>query len=132
MSGFVVDTSIFIAAESGRRPGQRPAGAGRISVATLTELIVGVRRSPDSNVRAGREITLGEAREFISLPYDEPVAERMAELLASARNAGRRANAMDAIIAATALTHGLAVWTLDRDFAVLAELAPDLELVGLP
>jgi predicted nucleic acid-binding protein len=33
---------------------------------------------------------------------------------------------MDAIIAATALTHELAVWTQDDDFDVLAALAPGL------
>ncbi len=36
---------------------------------------------------------------------------------------------MDAIITATALAHDLAVWTND-DFAVLAELSPELRLDG--
>lgn len=36
--------------------------------------------------------------------------------------------AMDAIIAATALTHDLTVWAQDDDFEVLAELAPDLRV----
>jgi predicted nucleic acid-binding protein len=35
---------------------------------------------------------------------------------------------MDAIVAATALAHNLAVWTQDDDFAVLAELAPELRI----
>ncbi len=35
---------------------------------------------------------------------------------------------MDAIIAATALTHDLAIWTQDDDFAVLAELMPALRV----
>jgi predicted nucleic acid-binding protein len=35
---------------------------------------------------------------------------------------------MDAIIAATALAHDLAVWTQDDDFKVLAELAPELQV----
>ena len=35
---------------------------------------------------------------------------------------------MDAIIAATALAHDLAVWTQDGDFDVLAELAPALRV----
>ena len=34
----------------------------------------------------------------------------------------------DAVIAATALVHDLTVWTLDRDFQVLAELEPDLRI----
>jgi predicted nucleic acid-binding protein len=35
---------------------------------------------------------------------------------------------MDAIIAATALAHGLTVWTQDDDFDVLAELEPALRV----
>jgi predicted nucleic acid-binding protein len=62
------------------------------------------------------------------VPYDEPVAERLADLLAAARDRQRRAGAMDAIIAATALAHDLAVWTQDDDFDVLAELAPALRV----
>lgn len=73
-------------------------------------------------------MTLARARRFVPLPYDEIVAERLAELLAAARTQGRRAGAMDAIIAATALVHDLALWTQDDDFAVLAELAPALRV----
>jgi predicted nucleic acid-binding protein len=73
-----------------------------------------------------REATLERARRFIALPYDEGVADRLAGLLAAARDRQRRAGAMDAIIAATALAHGLAVWTQDDDFDVLAQLAPSL------
>ena len=62
------------------------------------------------------------------MPYDERVAERLADLLATARDRQRRAGAMDAIIAATALAHDLAVWTQDDDFDVLAELAPALRV----
>ena len=52
-----------------------------------------------------------------------------AELLAKARGQRRRAaGAMDAIIAATALVHDLAVWTQDDDFAVLADLEPALRV----
>jgi len=68
------------------------------------------------------------ARRFIALPYDETVADRLADLLAAARDTGRRAGAMDAIIAATALAHGLAVWTQDDDFDVLSDLAPSLRV----
>lgn len=53
---------------------------------------------------------------------------RLAELLITARRQRRRAGAMDAIIAATALTHDLAVWTQDDDFSVLAKVAPELRV----
>ncbi len=45
------------------------------------------------------------ARGFLAVPYDEPVAERLAILLSAARERKRRAGAMDAIVAATALAH---------------------------
>jgi predicted nucleic acid-binding protein len=64
----------------------------------------------------------------VALAYDEGVADRLAGILAAAREAGRRAGAMDAIIAATALNHDLTVWTQDDDFDVLAELAPELRV----
>jgi predicted nucleic acid-binding protein len=127
-AGYLADTSVFVAAEQRRPLGPPPAGDARISVATLTELLVGVRRASDERVRTLREATLRTARSFIALPYDEPVAERLADLLVKARAARRRAGAMDAIVAATALAHDLVVWTQDDDFAVLAELEPALRV----
>jgi predicted nucleic acid-binding protein len=130
MSGFLADTSIFIAAEQGRSLGESPGGDARISVATVTELLVGVHRAGDGPLRELRESTLLYARRFIALPYDAAVAERLAGLLAAARAQRRRAGAMDAIIAATALAHDLTVWTQDDDFAVLRRLAPALRVHG--
>jgi predicted nucleic acid-binding protein len=124
--GYLADTSIFIAAEQRRTIGQAPAGDARVSVATLTELIVGVRRSSAGPLRTLRETTLARARSFVAISYDEHVAERLGELLAAAKSTGRRAGAMDAIIAATAVAHGLTVWTQDSDFDVFADLMPAL------
>lgn len=128
MSGYVMDTSVFVAAEQGRPLSEPPAGDARLSVATLTELHVGVGRAKEGPLRTLREATLERARKFIALPYDEAVAVRLASLLVAARDQGRRAGAMDAIVAATALAHGLAVWTQDDDFEVLAELDPELRV----
>ncbi len=128
MSGYLADTSVFVAAEQRRSLGRPPTGEARISVATLTELGVGVRRAAGEPLRELREATLARARRFIALAYDESVAEHLADLLAAARSHGRRAGAMDAIIAATALAHDLTVWTQDDDFDVLAELAPGLRV----
>jgi predicted nucleic acid-binding protein len=127
-AGYLADTSVFIAAEQRRALGQPPPGEARISVATLTELLVGVRRAHDEPLRMLRETTLSLARSFVALPYDEPVAERLAILLSAARERKRRAGAMDAILAATALVHDLVIWTQDDDFEVLAELAPSLRV----
>ena len=128
MSGYVVDTSVFIAAEQQRPLGEPPAGEARISVATLTELGVGVRRAAGKAVLPLREMTLARAQRFIALPCDELVAQRLADLLAAAGASGRRAGVMDAMIAATALVHGLVIWTQDDDFGVLAELMPALRV----
>jgi predicted nucleic acid-binding protein len=128
LSGYLADTSVFVAAEQRRSLGSPPPGDARISVATLTELMVGVRRAPDGPLRVLREATLQRARAFIAMPYDEAVAERLADLLSAAREQRRRAGAMDAIVAATALAHDLTVWTQDDDFDVLAELAPGLQI----
>lgn len=87
-----------------------------------------MRRAEAVSLQELRRSTLARARRFIALPYDEPVAERLADLLATARAYRRRAGAMDAIIAATALAHDLTVWTQDGDFEVLAELAPALRV----
>jgi predicted nucleic acid-binding protein len=125
-SGYLADTSVFVAAEQRRSLGKPPAGEARISVATLTELGVGARRAQGEGLRTLRNTTLDRARRFIALPYDEAVADELAGLLSAAHEQRRRAGAMDAIIAATALTHNLAVWTQDDDFDVLAELSPGL------
>ena len=95
---------------------------------TLTELLVGFRTAEGTAAAALRERTLAKARAFVTVPYDEPVAEALADLLTSARAQERRAPMADAVIAATALVHDLTVWTLDRDFQVLAELEPDLRI----
>lgn len=128
MTGYLVDTSVFIAAEQRRPHRSAPAGESRISVATLTELGIGVRRADSELLLRLRRTTYARAQRFLALSYDERVAERLADLLTEARIQRRRAGAMDAIIAATALTHDLTVWTQDGDFDVLAELAPALRV----
>lgn len=129
MSGYLADTSVFVAAEQRRPLGPPPEGDARISVATLTELGVGVRMAAGEELAELRRLTFTRAQRFVALPYDELVAARLADILAEARRRKRRAGAMDAIIAATALVHDLEVWTQDDDFEVLAELDPDLRLV---
>jgi predicted nucleic acid-binding protein len=128
VSGYLADTSIFVAAEQRRPAGTPPAGEARISVATLTELGVGVRLAASPRLRELRQATLAAAARFIALPCDELVAERLAELIAVARRQRRRAGAMDSIIAATALVHDLEIWTQDDDFDTLAELSPELRV----
>lgn len=119
MNDALADTSIFLAAEQGRCIRTRPDGDVRISVVTVTELLVGVLRAPDGATRDGRQATLDVARRFIPIPYDEQVAERLAQIVGALREAQRRVNLFDAVIAATAAAHGLTVWTQDADFEVI-------------
>lgn len=128
MSGYIADTSVFVAAEQRRPLGVPPEGDARISVATLTELGVGVQMAASVELGRLRQTTLERAQRFVALPYDELVAARLADLLVEARRRQRRAGAMDAIIAATALVHDLDVWTQDNDFDVLAELDSKLRV----
>ncbi|MGB6426107.1 MAG: PIN domain-containing protein [Solirubrobacterales bacterium] len=128
MSGYLADTSIFIAAEQGRPLGNPPTGEARISVVTVSELLLGVHRAHGTQLRQVREETLARARAFVALAYDEPSAEYFAGLVAGLRQGKRRALVMDAIIAATALAHDLAIWSADDDFRALAEIEPRLRI----
>lgn len=127
-SGYVQDTSVFIAAEQERPLDDPPSGPAHVSVATITELSIGVHRAEPGTQRTVREATLRRVGSFIALPYDEDVALKLGELLAAVRTRRRSAGAMDAIVAATALTHDLSIWTQDDDFDVLADLAPELRV----
>ncbi|MEJ7764348.1 MAG: hypothetical protein WKF86_02535 [Acidimicrobiales bacterium] len=68
MSGYLLDASVFIAAEQRRPIGPPPAGEARISVATLTELGVGVRRAEEPRLRELRKATMARALRFVALP----------------------------------------------------------------
>jgi toxin FitB len=89
-----------------------------ISVLTLGELQKGVRLLADGRRRktlsAWLDTTLPAWFEDRVLVIDAPVAERWAELLAQAR---RPLPAIDSLLAATALRHGLGLATRNvRDF----------------
>jgi predicted nucleic acid-binding protein len=114
----VLDTSVFIAEEQERplRAEQLPDEAA-ISVVTLAELELGIHMATSDDVRARRLATLGAVRAtYVALIVDEAVAAAFAELVATARKAGRRMKVQDAWIAATAKAHGAAVYTQDAGF----------------
>lgn len=88
-----------------------------VSVVTLAELNLGVHLARSEDVRARRLETVSAVRAtYIALPIDEDVASAFAELVARARNAGRRPRVQDAWIAATARAHDAAIYTQDSDF----------------
>ncbi len=125
----VLDTSFFIAAESGRALGMLPPDAETaVSVMTVAELRLGVLRADDPMIRARRLSSLEVARrDHEALPVDEAVADAFAELCAEVRAAGRNPRVVDALIAATALVHRAAVATQDTDFDEL----PGVEVIHL-
>jgi predicted nucleic acid-binding protein len=123
----VLDTSVFIARERDRRlDGDRLPDEGAVSVVTLAELNLGVHLARSEDARARRLATVSAvSATYIALPIDEDVAAAFAELVASARKAGRRPKVQDAWIAATARAHGAAIYTQDSDFDGL----PGIEVI---
>lgn len=112
----LLDTSVFIAPKAGR-PLEGLPDEPAVSVITLGELHLGVLRAKNGETRARRLRTVSRVeREFDAIPIDAEVARTFASIIAEARAAGRRPSAMDAWIAATAVRHGLVVFTQDADF----------------
>jgi predicted nucleic acid-binding protein len=125
----LLDTSVFIARESGRPLGQLPERVA-VSVVTMGELQLGVLSATDAARRARRADTLALARSADPLPVTEATMVAWAELVAAARDAGlqRTVKLTDALIAATAVEHGLPVVTQDDDFDAIARVHPRLEV----
>lgn len=118
----LLDTSVFIADEQGRRlASDRLPDESAVSVVTLAELELGVQLAGSEAVRARRLRTLQSTQStYVALPVDEAVASALAELVATARRAGRRPRVQDTWIAATARAHEVAVYTQDSDVDELA------------
>jgi predicted nucleic acid-binding protein len=118
----LLDTSVFIAGQEGRRlAGDRLPDEAAISVVTLAELELGVQMAASEAVRGVRLRTLQATQStYVALPVDTDVASAFAELVATARRAGRRPKVQDAWIAATARAAGVPVFTQDGDFDDLA------------
>jgi len=109
---------VFIADEEGRPlAGDRLPDEAAISVVTLAELELGVHMAASEAVRGVRLRTLQATQStYVALPVDAAVASAFAELVATARRAGRRPKVQDAWIAATARAVGIPVYTQDSDF----------------
>jgi predicted nucleic acid-binding protein len=113
----LLDTSIFIAGETGRVLGPLPERVA-VSVVSIGELELGVLHASDPDLRARRAETLALARTADPIPISEAVMGAWARLVVDCRAAGihRTVKLTDALIAATAVEHGLPVVTQDRDF----------------
>jgi predicted nucleic acid-binding protein len=98
-----------------------------LSVITMAELAAGPHATADPAERARRQDRLQRAEAtFEPLPVDAAVARAYGRVYASVAVAGRKARgqrAFDLLIAATAVAHGLPLYTRKADdFAGLSEL----------
>jgi len=116
----VLDTSVFIANETGR-PLDESAVPGEVAttVITLGELNAGVLAAGSADVRARRLATLDAVADIVALPVDEEAARVWARLRVHLAEAGRRMGVNDLWIAAIAVSRGLPVVTQDDDFTAL-------------
>jgi predicted nucleic acid-binding protein len=123
----LLDTSVFIARESDRPLGELPERVA-VSVVTMGELQLGVLAATDPDRRSRRADTLALARTADPIPISDAVMVTWAYLVADCRAAGvhRTIKLTDALIAATAIEHGLPVVTQDEDFGAIADAHPRL------
>jgi predicted nucleic acid-binding protein len=126
----LLDTSVFVARGDGRGLGRLPLRVA-VSVVTVGELQLGVLGAGDDVTRARRGETLALARAADPIPISEAVMGSWARLVADCRAAGvhRTVKLTDALIAATAVEHGLPVVTQDGDFAEIASAHPELRVL---
>ena len=118
--GLILDTNVLIHADRKRAAVDFSPWADRgnayISAITTSELLVGVHRA-DSEARRLRRSSFveGVLAAIPVLDFTLEVARIHAEILATLRSHGQVIGAHDLIIAATALSGGHAVLTMDTD-----------------
>jgi predicted nucleic acid-binding protein len=131
-SAGLLATSVFIAHETGRSLGELP-GRVAVSVVTIGELQLGALNAVEGATRARRADTLALARSADPIPISEAVMVTWARIVADCKAAGihRMIKLTDALIAATAVEHGLPVVTQDGDFEKIVGAHPDLQILSV-
>jgi hypothetical protein len=125
----LLDTSVFIATESGRQLDTSAIpDEVATTVITLAELNAGVLVAANSDIRAQRLATLEAVADMETLPVDEQAARTWARLRVYLAETGRRVRINDLWIAAIAASRGLPVITQDDDFEAF-DGAADLTIV---
>lgn len=126
----LLDTSVFIARESGRPIAKLPERVA-LSVITIGELQLGVLTAGDPVTRSRRADTLALARAADPIPISEAVMVSWARLIVDCRATGvhRAVKLTDALIAATAIEHQLPIVTQDADFDQIAQACPALSVI---
>lgn len=127
----ILDTSTVIRLGEISDPAVLPAEP-LITAVTLAELSVGPLVARDERERAARQARLQQAEtDFDPLPFDGAAARAFGQVAASLRRAGRKpaARAYDAMIAATAISVGLPIYTCNpADFQGIE----GLDVVAVP
>jgi predicted nucleic acid-binding protein len=128
----LLDTSVFIARETGRELSELPQRVA-VSVVTIGELQLGVLNAGDDEARARRADTLALARSADPIPISEAVMTTWAKLVVDCKAAGIHSTVKltDALIAATAVEHGLPVVSQDGDFERIASAHSPLRAVNV-
>ena len=128
----LLDTSVFIARETERPLGELPDRVA-VSVVTIGELQLGVLNASDDATRARRADTLALARAADPIPVGEAIMITWARLVSASKTAGvhRTIKLTDALIAATAVEHGMPVVTQDNDYDQMARAYPDLQVLNV-
>lgn len=122
----LLDTSFFVAKESGRPLGEmNGVTETEVSVVTLAELTVGVLMADDAD-RPTRVATLSAVEStWDPLPIDAEVARQFAHIVAALRASRRSVPVLDALVAATAIVEQIPVVTQDNDY----EAIPGVEVI---
>jgi tRNA(fMet)-specific endonuclease VapC len=110
----LIDTSVLVNAERRGLPLERILGEQEraISVITASELLHGVHRAKDDRARTLRQAFVEHLISSVEpLPVTTSVARSHAEIWAGLERAGAVIRAHDMWIAATAISHGMAVAT---------------------
>ncbi|MGH2366051.1 MAG: type II toxin-antitoxin system VapC family toxin [Chloroflexota bacterium] len=127
----LLDTSTVILLPRIANPASLPA-IPEISAVTLAELSVGPLVAHSEEEKAARQAHVQQAEaDFDPLPFDAAAARAFGRVAAALRSGGRKpaARALDAMIAAAAISRGLPLYTCNpSDFAGISEL----ELVAIP
>lgn len=120
----LLDTSVFIAKESGRPLAEDllPEESA-ISVITIGELHAGVLAAQDTATRARRLATLESVSDIRPLEVDDQAARVWAQMRVHLAESGQRVRINDLWIAAVAVANKLPVVTQDDDFEPVRTVA---------
>ena len=122
----LLDTSFFVATESGRPLGEMDGVTEtEVSVVTVAELTLGGLMANDDD-RPARVATLSAVEStWDPLPVDAEVARQFARIAAALRADRRRIPILDVLVAATAIAEQIPVVTQDHDYDAI----PGVEVI---